>query len=394
MITGFISAFAALYTDDDYWHFGLNLVSSVYTVLLLVYAGRTGRYRRCFLSTVIFMFIIITPLLFFTGYGYKGAMPFFFIFAIVFTSLMLEGSLRTVFAVSEFILYSSCCLIEYQLFGSIAPDLTERENMISIITSFISVGFTLYTVILLYMRIYNNRQKQLEGMNRLKTEFLQDISHEMQNPLTTITRGIGFARSRIDKPGSSQAAIDALEIAEDEAMRLGRMVASMVKLAKMSGGTESREKIDFREILVNCAETFRLQLDNRENILSINIASNLPCVYGVSDQLKQVLINLLSNTAKHTRNSTVTLEAYCNDAFITVLVSDTGDGISPELLPHVFERGVSSKESLGYGLSICRTIMEAHGGEIDIKSELHKGTTVTFTIPVYGGQSETRGESE
>lgn len=74
------------------------------------------------------------------------------------------------------------------------------------------------------------------------------------------------------------------------------------------------------------------------------------------------------------------------DEYIVVTLKDTGTGIMPKLLPRVFERGVSGSESTGVGLPICKEIIEAHGGTISIESE--KGTTVTFTIPVYEGEVE------
>ena len=86
----------------------------------------------------------------------------------------------------------------------------------------------------------------------------------------------------------------------------------------------------------------------------------------------------------------ITLEAAAANNYITVVIRDAGKGIAPELLPRLFERGVSGKGGKGYGLSICKTIVEAHGGEIKIASEQGRGTTATFSIPVYGGQREAR----
>ena len=394
------SAGSALFlaaTRGGILHIALNLLASVFAFAILQITKRTGRYRLCFLLTVIAVFIVLFPFLYFTGNGYGGNMPMFFVLAIIFTALMLEGKARAVLIPGEFILYAACCLIEYRFTGSLAAYTTDFDRMVSTLAGLVSVGLLLVTVVALYIRIYDNRQKQLEkanraleGLNHMKTEFLQDMSHEMQNPLTTVIRGIEFADSRLEKPDGGQAAHDALNIAQEEAMRLGRMVASMVKLAAMSGSAESREKIDFSEMLHNCAELFRLQLDNRENTLQVAIDPDLPDVYGVADRLKEVPINLLANAAKHTRNGTVTLEASYDSGFITVTIRDTGEGIPPELLPHVFERGVSSSKSPGYGLSICRTIVEAHGGEIEIESKEGRGTAATFTIPVYGGQSEVR----
>lgn len=365
--------------------------------VLIHFTGRKISYRTGCWIVVISVFIIAFPVIFFFSSGYNSGMPCFFIFAIIFTTIILERRDRIAALIAEYILYIGCCLIAY-----FSPDLvsdfpTEAARLFDVTVGIVVCGILLMSVILLHIRMYNVRHKELEkandalhGLNRMKTEFLQDMSHEMQNPLTTIIRGIGFADGCIDKPDGAAVAHDTLKLAENEAMRLGRMVSSMVNLAAMSGSTESREKINFAEVLKNCAEMFRLQLDNRDNTLNVDISPELPYVYGVADRLKQVPINLLTNVAKHTRNGEVTLEASLENDFITVRISDTGEGIPRELLPHVFERGVSSNEGFGYGLSICRTIVEAHGGEIHIESELGKGTTATFTIPVYGGQSEAR----
>ena len=91
-----------------------------------------------------------------------------------------------------------------------------------------------------------------------------------------------------------------------------------------------------------------------------------------------------------TQDGDITLEAFVEKNYITVCIRDTGEGVQPELLPRVFERGVSGKGGKGYGLSICKTIVEAHGGDIEVESEQGKGTAVTFTIPVYSGQNEAR----
>jgi signal transduction histidine kinase len=268
---------------------------------------------------------------------------------------------------------------------------TETDLLIDNVAAVIVSGTLLLLVILLYIRIYNNRQKQFEALGRLKTEFLQDISHEMQNPLTTITAGIDYANSCISKPNGAIDARDTLKIVQDEAMRLGRMVSGMVKLVAMSGNAESREKVNFAVMLNNCAEMFRLILVKKGNTLHVDVAPELPYVYCVADRITQVLINLLSNAAKYTKNGQVSLLASHDTAFITIRVRNSGDGIPPELLSHVFDRGVSGNEGSGLGLTICKTIVEAHGGVIKIESEPNKGAEAIFTIPVYGGQSEVRG---
>jgi signal transduction histidine kinase len=96
----------------------------------------------------------------------------------------------------------------------------------------------------------------------------------------------------------------------------------------------------------------------------------------------------MSNAAENLQGGKITVTAALNESgsFIIVRVKDNGSGIAPELLPRLFERGVSGRGGTGYGLFICKTIVDAHGGNIEIDSESNGGTTVTFTVPVYGGQ--------
>ena len=231
------------------------------------------------------------------------------------------------------------------------------------------------------------RNAMLDGLNRTKTEFLQDMSHEMKAPLTVIAAGIDAADMQLGKGEAGQAkAKSALGTVREETQRLGRMVKGMISLATMSGMSENRKRVDFAVLLERSAEASRLMMEQKNNALRVKIAPGLPDVFVEHDRFSQVMANLLSNAADHTRDGQVMVTAEHDGPVITVQVSDTGDGIEAELLPTVLERGVSGRGGTGYGLFICKTVVEAHGGTITIESEPGKGTTVTFTVPVYGGQ--------
>jgi len=234
----------------------------------------------------------------------------------------------------------------------------------------------------------------LEGMNRLKTEFLQDIKHEIRNPLHIITLGTGILDDYLGNKQDSETERSVLRSVENEALRLGRMVNGMVELAVMSKNPTSREKISLSAMLRKCADAIRLQAEQKQNRLRLEIAPDLPFVYAETEQLERVPVNILQNAINSTQNGEIIIKAFKDKAYIAVCVNDTGEGIPPEIMPRVFERGVSGKGGKGYGLSMCQTIIEAHGGSIEIESEPGKGTGVTFTMPVYGGQSEgSRNES-
>jgi len=227
----------------------------------------------------------------------------------------------------------------------------------------------------------------LDSLNQTKTEFLQDMSHEMKTPLTVIATGIDFADWEIGRDGGDLTeARSALDTVREETQRLGRMVSGMISLAAMSGIAENRKRVDFAALLGSSAEAFRLPMEKYHNALRVKIEPDLPDVFVEHDRFTQVMANLLTNAAEYTRDGLVFITAEHDGPVITVHVSDTGDGIERSLLPTVFERGVSGRGGTGYGLYICKTVVEAHGGTIKIESEPGKGTTVIFTVPVYGGQ--------
>ena len=103
-----------------------------------------------------------------------------------------------------------------------------------------------------------------------------------------------------------------------------------------------------------------------------------------------MLINLIANAAAHTRDGLISVTAEYDQDYIAVRVTDTGDGLPEDILPHALERGISGRGGTGYGLHICKTIVEAHGGTIAIENGQEKGAVATFTIPVYCGQETGR----
>ena len=228
----------------------------------------------------------------------------------------------------------------------------------------------------------------LSKLSRQKTEFLQDMSHEMRAPLNVIATGIDFADRQIKKESIDISEVsDALDTVRDETQRIGRMITGMVELASMNEISVNRRRTDFAVLLNDCAGVVRVTMEQQDNSLHIEIAPGMPDVFVEGDRFTQVVLNLLNNAAENTDGGRITLSTEYDSAYITVRVSDTGDGIEPELLPRVFERGVSGSGSTGYGLYICKTVVEAHGGTINIESARGEGTTVTFTVPVYGGQA-------
>ncbi len=233
-----------------------------------------------------------------------------------------------------------------------------------------------------------NHVKTLEGLDRMKTEFLQDMSHEMKTPLTVIATGIDYADRQLKKSEiSAEKTSSILNMVREETARLGRMVGGMVSMAAMNEGT-NRRKIDFEKLLRNGSEAFYVLAEKNGTKLIYDIKCELPPVFVDYDSFARVIANIMTNAIRHTFNGEIRLSANSNESVITVEVSDTGGGIDSDLLDSVTQRGVSHSGGTGLGLYICKSTVQAHGGEIKIDSIKNKGTTVTFTLPVYGGQEE------
>ena len=221
----------------------------------------------------------------------------------------------------------------------------------------------------------------LDRLNTMKNLFFQDMSHDFKTPLTVISVNILDSVHMLDYEVDFNELRENLNNAQSEIMRMSRMVDNTIKQAAGQGTRQGMAPLDLAILLREGAETYRTLLERNGNTLILDIPQTLPKVYGSADTLFLVISNILSNATRHTRNGEITISASSGEKGIHVSVKDTGAGIKPELLPSVFQRGVSESGS-GLGLSICKSAIDAHNGTISIESELNKGTTVYFTIPV------------
>ena len=215
----------------------------------------------------------------------------------------------------------------------------------------------------------------------------------MRTPLTVISVNVQTALRLLKRINDDLKDPDTEKLlinAQREIMRLSRMVGGMLTLSSISENME-KSKIDMATILLSTADTLLLLLSKRGNEIKVEAGEGL-FVFGDADLLSQVASNLIQNAHAHTENDVIRLHAVRDGGKIAVTVSDNGSGIPPELMPRLFERGVADGSGTGYGLFLCKTVVESHGGEIWIESEMGGGTVVSFTIPVSQGQFGGDGE--
>lgn len=226
-------------------------------------------------------------------------------------------------------------------------------------------------------------KEMLSEMNRMKSAFYADLSHEMKTPLTVIAVNAQFAAQNMQLGEIDEETITDLNAISAEAKRLAQMVTSIVGIGRIQGAASEYSDLSLDTLITETARIYQALFARKKNTLIADAVESLPVIEGNADQLIQVLINLLSNANRHTTEGIVYLHANVVPEGVCVSVMDNGEGISEELLPHVFERYCHGKEgSSGLGLSICKTIIEEHGGDMGIESIEGEGTTVWFTLPV------------
>lgn len=226
--------------------------------------------------------------------------------------------------------------------------------------------------------VYENAA--LEALNRMKTEYIGNFSHETKTPLTVISVHIQLAASLYEESGHGDPEItESLNRAQTEIMRVSCMNDNTLRLASMQAGDISMSTIDLSALLKNSVEAYRRFIENNGNTLTADIHEKLPAISGNADRLIQVMANLLTNANRHTENGVISVASAIEDGFVKVTVKDSGTGIAAEHLPKIFERGFSTSGSTGFGLNICKNTVESHGGKIRV--EQGDGTTVLFTLP-------------
>ena len=227
----------------------------------------------------------------------------------------------------------------------------------------------------------------LVRVNEMKTAFLSDASHELKTPLSAMSGYAQNAEIELLNGGEKRSVQEKLKRISSEANRMALMVTQILDATRIEEGRMVLElsSCDIDGLVRETVETYFSVLNKNNNRLALRIPLELPSIEADPSRLKRVFVNLISNALKHTYNGTILIKAEADEGFIKVTVKDTGSGISPEDMPHIWERyykGKHSETGTGLGLFICKFIIESHGGKIWAESELGKGTEFTFTLPL------------
>lgn len=236
-------------------------------------------------------------------------------------------------------------------------------------------------------RTFDQMLARLDESFRRQRRFVADASHELRTPLAIIR---GEVDVTLERSRSTDTYQEVLQSVGSETERMTRLVSDLLLLARSDNAELEMhmELLDLAGLLSATVEQLEPQAEQAGVVLEAHLQDPLP-VMGDSDRLLQLFINLLDNAITYAPDSTVSVLGRSHDGMVEVQVSDTGPGISPEHLPHLFERfyrvdKARSRESggSGLGLAITQEIARAHNGDITVTSELGQGTTFTVRLPL------------
>jgi signal transduction histidine kinase len=237
------------------------------------------------------------------------------------------------------------------------------------------------------------KNETLDRLNKTKSGFIAKISHELRTPLTSIKGAMDYLSTRLSMQGKGEE--DDLSVFFDvikkNAERLIRLVNNVLDYERIGLGAFEMHfyEVNLRDIFDEVITGFRSEAYQKK--VNIRLEAEDVRVYADEDRIKQVMVNLLSNALNFSpESSEIVVSLSAKDDHALVSVTDSGGGIPESERDQIFNqfytRGV--KNGTGLGLTICRGIIEAHGGRIDVSSEAGKGSTFYFRIPVERGRMD------
>jgi GAF domain-containing protein/CheY-like chemotaxis protein len=303
-----------------------------------------------------------------------------------------------------------------EIIGVLSVQSTESENrfnendqrLLSTIAASVGVALRkaqLFEEVILAKQQAEEASKTADKANQAKSAFLSTVSHELRTPLTSV---LGFAKiikKRLEEkifpvtnasdPKTEKTIhqiSDNLNVVISEGERLTNLINEVLDLAKIEAGKMewNMETVSMQEIADRALAATTSLFEQKNLELKSHIQENLPAVMGDRDKLIQVMVNLISNAVKFTPTGTITCTVTRKRNEIITGITDTGIGIAPSDHAAVFEQFkqvvgdtlTDKPKGTGLGLPICKEIVEHHGGRIWLESELGKGSTFYFAIPV------------
>ena len=391
VLSGFYSLF-----EDGFVSGVFNFVAALMSVLLLYFVEKTGRYILGYVITTVAVFMGVFALLYFGNAGIEGALPYFFVFSIVFTFLMFQGALLVVMASVLSFFYLALIFLELKYPELLTVSYDEKglvtEKLFGIYVSALTLGF----VVLFYLNEYRKQKKIADEASKAKSTFLANMSHEIRTPINSVIGFNEIIESETNDENIKQYANNVKHAGE----QLLYVVNQVLDFSRLDSGKEVilTENYNLHEIVGSAVSAASIEAKKKNLKTELFIDDNIvDWLVGDREKIQRVLTNLVSNAIKYTNEGQVfvrvdlvensrSADGTCYQK-VCFAVKDTGVGISDADMKKLFqsyERVDLLKnqkiQGTGLGLAISKQLVALMGGEIQVESTYGEGSTFRFEL--------------
>ena len=374
---------------------------AVSLILSPVVAYLSLRYHKIQIGSIVIASSVVfgmLPVVFIRGGGLYGGAVIWFSFAYLYIGLLLTGLARKIMLILLTFMAVAEYYVGYYHPGWIEPHDTKMFYLDSLV-SVILVGLVIYIMVWFLSKIYNgesNRAKdeaeKVEALRLTQNRFFSNMSHEIRTPINTI---IGLNEMILREDISDEVAEDAANVQSASKMLL-HLINDILDMSKLDSGQMQLTPVNYHpgNMLSELVAMLWIRAKEKNLDFKVNVSPELPSeLIGDEVRIKQILINVVNNAIKYTREGTVSLSIQCgerngNEQNIIYTISDTGVGIKKENIPYLFtafkrvdETNNRHIEGTGLGLSIVKQLVDLMGGSITVNSVYMRGSTFIIEIP-------------
>ncbi len=368
----------------------------IFIICLIAVKAHAIKFGGAFICTVVGLFFV--PITFINGGGINGDAPLWFIYVILMISILLNGKTRVVFYILEMIVATGCYYISVRY-----PELIfENTRIMGIVFSYVSlimISVAVAIMVVLEINLFakekkrtEEQKKEIEMLNAAQNQFFSSMSHEIRTPINTI---IGLNEMILRENVSDEVVEDAVNIRSAGKLLLN-LINDILDMSKFRAGKMHLLISPYQtgNMLSDLVGMLWIRAKEKNLEFRINVSPDVPAeLVGDEVRIKQILINILNNAIKYTKEGSISLtvqsEKTDEDTYnIIYTVADTGIGIKKEDMPYLFsafkrvdEDTTNHIEGTGLGLSIVKQFLDLMGGKITVNSVYTKGSTFIVEIP-------------
>ena len=381
------------------------ILSHICLFLFILIFWIANTLKRSQLAIIIFAILfdnIILPILFITSGGIESGMPLWYILGLIFPFLLIKGrSCITVFVISitEFIV-----LIVYTYYHPeiIMKMASIKMVLFDVVITMIAVVVIVASIFRYQTHIYQKQQKTIiksiretnEAVKQ-KQDFISNVSHDIRTPMDSIIGFTELAKKNLDNPEKLADSLEKISRASGHLLNLVNEVLDMSKITSGKAVIEE-EMCSIHSIIDNVCQIMQHEIDQKKLKIELDYSMLDDDVLSCDNiRINQILLNLLSNAVKYSYEGgkiTISVIQLSSDDESKIInefhIKDEGCGMTPEFMEHVFEPFARDKtspvaaEGTGLGLTICKSLAEIMGGDIEVLSELGKGSEFTLVVPL------------